>query len=106
MVLIDSQDGGLKALRALPIRAPAASHEALKREKPPTRQGQRLYSKRLVTPEKGRPGTKNSRTLESLDATRNPFWGSRQAWAVGVTDQFRKRIERFLPCAKTSSFPN
>ena len=106
MVLVDSQDGGLKALRALPIRAPGASHEALKREKPPTRQGQRLYSKRLATPTKRRPGTDNSRTLESLDATRNPFWGSRQAWAVGVTDQSFNPIDRCLPCPRTSSFPN
>jgi len=105
MVLIDSQDGGLKALRALQIHAPAASCEALKREKPPTRQGQRLYSKRLVTPAKGRPGPKNSRKLESSCAQRNHL-GVTRANQRPVTDQFRNRIERFSPCPKTSSSPN
>jgi hypothetical protein len=104
--LIDSQDGVSKALRALTIRAPGASCEALKREKPPTLAGQRLYSKTIGHRQKRRPGTQTSRTLESLNAPRNPFSGSRKAWAMAVTDQFRNRIDRFFPCPKTSSFLN
>jgi hypothetical protein len=106
MVLIDSQDGELKALRALPIHAPAASHEALKREKPPTVAGQRLYSKLIGHPRKRTTGKHyEARKLESSCAQRNHLgvtWANQRP----VTDQFRNRIERCLPCPRTSSFPN
>jgi len=97
MVLIDSQDGGLKALRALPIRAPAASHEALKREKPPTLAGQRLYSKLIGHPRKRTTGKHYpARKLESSCAQRNHLGVTRaNLWVV--TDQFVNRIEKVFP---------
>jgi hypothetical protein len=106
MVLIDSQDGGLKALRALPIRAAAASHEALKREKPPTRQGQRLYSKRLATPAKGRPGTNYSPETRIVLRPAQPSWCDKGEPLRTVTDQSFNPIDRCYPCPRTSNSRN
>ena len=104
MVLIDSQDGGLKALRALPIPAPAASHEALKRERPPTLPGGRPYS-RLTTPKEG--SRKEQPDLSFTRGLSQPLLGKRWAWAwaVGGNQSFNP-IDRCYPCPKASSFPN
>jgi hypothetical protein len=106
MVLVDSQDGGLKALRALPIRAPGAPHEALEREKPPTLAGQRLYSKLIGHPrKKDDRALTTPRKLESSCAQRNRLGATRaNQWVV--TNQSFNPIDRCDPCPRTSSLPN